>query len=93
MKKIVLVSTLSLVASFAFAKDEKQVLINNMVKACQSELAKDPALTDTSNGETVWKNLEDKEHAKVKFAKTCHAAHEKYEAKYHKEGENEEGEK
>lgn len=70
----------------AFAKkDDKQTLINSMVKNCKAELAKDPALADTSDGEGVWKNLEDKEHAKVKLSKKCDDAHEKYEHKYHKE--------
>jgi hypothetical protein len=81
----------------AFAKKdsaaEKQKLIDKMVSACKAELAKDPALAETSDGETVWRNLEDKEHANVKFAKNCHVAHEKYEHKYHKDEEHEEGEK
>ena len=75
----------------AFAKkDDKQTLIDSMVKHCKTELAKDPGLTDTTDGEAVWKNLEDKEHAKVKLSKKCDTAHEKYEHKYHKEGTEEE---
>jgi hypothetical protein len=92
MKKIILVPlAIALASSFAFAKkDEKQTLISSMTKACKTELAKDPALTDTTDGEAVWKNLEDKEHSSVKLSKACHTAHEKYEDKYHRgEEENE----
>jgi hypothetical protein len=77
----------------AFAKGDgtadKANLINKMVSACKEELAKDPALTETTDGEMVWKNLEDKEHAKVKLSKNCDKAHEKYEHKYHKEESSE----
>lgn len=78
------------VSAFAKGKDNKEILIKNMVKACKTELAKDPALADTTDGETVWKNIEDKEHGTVKLSKNCHNAHEKYEAKYHKEESDEE---
>jgi len=36
-------------------KDLKQTLTSAMVKNCAAELAKDPALTDTADGEAVWK--------------------------------------
>jgi hypothetical protein len=85
--KFVMISIIALAFSAsAYAKnDDKQTLINSMVKNCKAELAKDPALKDTKDGETVWRNLEDKENSKMKFSKSCHAAHEKYEHKYHKE--------
>lgn len=76
----------------AFAKkDEKQVLIDKMVTNCKAELGKEPALAETKDAETVWRNLEDKEHSKVALSKQCHTAHEAYEHKYHKD-EAEEGE-
>ena len=86
------VVTILLALSFGttvFAKKDeaadKQKLVDGMVKACKADLAKAPALADTTDGETVWKNLEDKEHSNVKISKNCHNAHEKYEHKYHKE--------
>lgn len=80
------------VSAYAKGKTDKETLVKNMVSACKAELANDPALTDTTDGETVWKNIEDKEHGTVKLSKTCHSAHEKYEAKYHKEDAGEEHE-
>lgn len=76
-------------SAFAKGKTDKETLVKNMVSACKAELAKDPALTDTTDAENVWKNLEDKEHSKVKLSRRCHSAHEKYEAKYHKDEEGE----
>jgi hypothetical protein len=61
------------------------MLIKKMATACKAELAQDPSLSETTDGEKVWRNLEDKKHPQAKFSKGCHSAHEKYEAKYHKE--------
>jgi hypothetical protein len=89
IKTIVVTIALTFAVSAAFAKksDEKEKLVKNMVKSCKADLAKDPAQTNTTDGEAVWKNLEDKENGTVKLSKACHSAHEKYEAKYHKEDE------
>ena len=90
--KFILVSLLSLsLSTFAANKNsEKEKLITGMVTSCKAELAKDPAMTDKSDAEAVWKNIEDKEHGSVKLSKACHNAHEKYEHKYHKEDEENE---
>lgn len=88
MKKQLLVVLVASQFGMAFAKDgaaDKQKMTDKMVSACKMELAKDPALSDTSDSEMVWKNLEDKEHAKIKLSKNCNMAHEKYEHKFHKE--------
>jgi hypothetical protein len=91
MKSIALALVVTALSLSAYAKrDDKQTLIDSMAKNCKSELAKTPKLTDLTDGETVWKNLEDKEHSKVALSKDCEAAHEKYEAKYHKEDEKSE---
>lgn len=72
---------------------DKKLLTDKMTKACKTELAKEPALDGTQDGEAIWKNLEDKEHSKVKLSKNCDNAHEAYEAKYHKGDKAEESEK
>lgn len=94
MKKIFSISlVVAFISSIALAKkNDKQAMIGNMAKLCKIELAKDPALGDTTDGEAIWKNLEDKEHAGIKLSKNCGTAHEQYEHKYHKEEANEESE-
>jgi hypothetical protein len=79
-------------ATSVFAKGSgasKEKMIKKMASACKAELAKEPALTDKRDGESIWKNLEDKEHGQVKISKNCHNAHEAYEHKFHKGEENE----
>ena len=81
---ILIASQVGIVHAMDSAAD-KQKMTDKMISACKMELAKDPALSDTSDSEMVWKNLEDKEHAKMKLSKKCNMAHEKYEHKFHKE--------
>jgi hypothetical protein len=93
--QIAIAASTLMIGSMAFAKADasaKDALVKKMVTACKAELGKEPGLTDMTDGEKVWRNLEDKEHAKVKLSKNCHNAHEKYEAKYHKDEESEENE-
>jgi hypothetical protein len=93
MKNVIASLAVLAICASAFAKTTeatKESLIKSMVTSCKAELAKEPALTETTDGETIWKNLEDKEHSQVKFSKNCHAAHEKYEHKFHKEDEESE---
>lgn len=98
MKKVILTAVvLAFASSMALAKttDMKQMMIKHMTTACKADLAKEPALKDFTDGEMIWKNLEDKEHAGVKLTKACNMAHEKYEHKFHKgeeAGEHETGE-
>jgi hypothetical protein len=90
MKKFMIVVLGLALSNASFAANDKKALTDKMVSACKADLAKEPALSDTSDSEAVWRNLEDKEHTHVKLSKKCHAAHEKYEAKYHKEDEEHE---
>ncbi|MBL7669701.1 MAG: hypothetical protein JNM39_04385 [Bdellovibrionaceae bacterium] len=91
--KTLIASAIALgLASSAYAANDKKALTDRMLSACKTDLAKEPALTEITDSEAVWRNLENKEHAKVKLSKNCHAAHEKYEAKFHKDEEAEEHE-
>ena len=90
-----ILSSLMILSLTASAKTDseavKKKLVDHMVTACKNELSKDPALAEIKDGEAVWRNLEDKEEvAKMKLSKGCHAAHEKYEDKYHRGEEHDE---
>jgi hypothetical protein len=84
MMKMFAVILMSLTLSTTlYAKNTRESLTKKMLSACKDDLSKSPVL-NSIDGESIWKNLEDKENGQIKLSKECHMAHEKYEHKFHR---------
>ena len=86
MKKAILTFVVLSVSLSAYAKDPRKKLTAKMAKVCKYELTQEPTLTDDSDGDAIWKNLEDKKNnKKMPLSKKCANAHEAYKEKVMKQ--------